>query len=44
VLANTRLKTVFGYTPRLSSAEVFDLYLAARRIPPPPPPQGPGKR
>ncbi|MCC7100201.1 MAG: epimerase, partial [Rubrivivax sp.] len=42
VLANTRLKTVFGYTPRLSSAKVFDLYLAARQIPPQP--QGPGKR
>ncbi|WP_375175037.1 SDR family oxidoreductase [Pseudooceanicola sp.] len=27
VLANDRLKTVFGYTPELSSAEVFDLWM-----------------
>jgi len=27
VLDNARLKTVFGYTPRLTSAQVFDLYL-----------------
>lgn len=31
VLDNTRLKAVFGYTPRLTSAQVFDRYLAARR-------------
>jgi len=31
VLLNTRLKTVFGYTPRYSSAEVFELYRAARQ-------------
>ena len=31
VLDNTRLKTVFGYRPRLSSAEVFDLYLKSHR-------------
>lgn len=31
VLLNTRLKTVFGYTPRYTSAEVFELYRAARR-------------
>jgi UDP-glucose 4-epimerase len=30
VLLNTRLKTVFGYTPRYSSAEVFEIYRAAR--------------
>jgi UDP-glucose 4-epimerase len=30
VLDNTRLKQVFGYVPRLTSAEVFDLYLRAR--------------
>ena len=34
VLDNTRLKTVFGYTPRLSSAQVFELYLAAHQNPP----------
>lgn len=27
VLLNTRLKEVFGYTPKLTSSEVFDLYL-----------------
>ncbi len=31
VLLNTRLKTRFGYTPRLTSAQVFDLYREARR-------------
>lgn len=31
VLLNTRLKTVFGYTPRYTSAGVFELYRAARR-------------
>jgi len=31
VLLNTRLKTVFGYTPRYTSSEVFDLYRAARQ-------------
>ncbi|MDT8989448.1 SDR family oxidoreductase [Curvibacter sp. APW13] len=31
VLLNTRLKTEFGYTPKLSSAQVFDLYLQARK-------------
>jgi UDP-glucose 4-epimerase len=30
VLANRRLKEVFGYVPRLSSAEVFELYRRAR--------------
>ncbi len=30
VLANRRLKEVFGYTPRKNSAEVFEHYLAAR--------------
>ncbi len=30
VLLNTRLKTVFGYTPRYTSAEVFELYRRAR--------------
>ena len=31
VLANARLKTVFGYVPRKTSAEVFDFWWAARR-------------
>ena len=31
VLDNRRLKEVFGYTPRLSSSETFDLYRRARR-------------
>ena len=31
VLLNTRLKSEFGYTPRLSSAQVFDLYRASRQ-------------
>lgn len=31
VLLNTRLKTIFGYTPRLTSAQVFDLYREARK-------------
>jgi len=31
VLLNTRLKEEFGYTPRLTSAQVFDLYRAARQ-------------
>jgi UDP-glucose 4-epimerase len=30
VLLNTKLKTVFGYTPSYSSAEVFEIYRAAR--------------
>jgi UDP-glucose 4-epimerase len=30
VLLNTRLKTVFGYTPTYTSAQVFDIYRAAR--------------
>jgi len=30
VLLNTRLKTAFGYTPRYTSAEVFELYRRAR--------------
>ena len=30
-LLNTRLKTVFGYTPRYSSAQVFDIYRQARQ-------------
>jgi UDP-glucose 4-epimerase len=30
VLLNTRLKTVFGYTPRYTSSEVFEIYRAAR--------------
>jgi UDP-glucose 4-epimerase len=30
VLLNTRLKTVFGYTPTYTSAEVLDIYRAAR--------------
>ena len=35
VLSNRRLKEDFGYVPRLTSAEVFDLYLRARSIGPP---------
>lgn len=31
VLRNTRLKTEFGYTPKLTSEQVFDLYLNARK-------------
>ena len=31
VLLNTRLKTVFGYVPRLTSSQVFDLYRRARQ-------------
>ncbi len=31
VLDNTRLKTEFGYVPKLSSAEVFELWRAARQ-------------
>jgi len=31
VLDNTRLKNEFGYVPKLTSAQVFDLYLQARR-------------
>ncbi len=31
VLENTRLKRDFGYVPRLTSEQVFDLYLQARR-------------
>ena len=30
VLLNTRLKSVFGYVPQLTSRQVFDLYWAAR--------------
>ena len=30
VLLNTRLKTVFGYTPTYTSAEVFEIYRSAR--------------
>ena len=30
VLLNTRLKTVFGYTPTYTSGEVFEIYRAAR--------------
>jgi len=30
VLLNTRLKTVFGYTPTYTSAQVFEIYRAAR--------------
>lgn len=30
VLLNTRLKTVFGYTPRCTSAEAFEIYRKAR--------------
>ena len=30
VLLNTRLKTVFGYTPTYTSAEVFEIYREAR--------------
>jgi UDP-glucose 4-epimerase len=30
VLDNRRLKEVFGYTPRLTSSETFDLYRRAR--------------
>jgi UDP-glucose 4-epimerase len=30
VLLNTRLKTVFGYVPRYTSAEVFEIYRKAR--------------
>ena len=31
VLLNTRLKSVFGYTPKRTSAEVFELYRQSRR-------------
>lgn len=31
VLDNTRLKAEFGFVPQLTSAQVFDLYLKARR-------------
>jgi len=34
VLANRRLKEEFGYTPRKTSAEVFDFWWAARRARP----------
>ncbi len=33
VLDNRRLKEVFGYVPKLSSAEVFELWRRARRAP-----------
>jgi hypothetical protein len=29
-LDNTRLKTVFGYVPKLSSSEVFELWRSAQ--------------
>jgi len=32
VLDNTRLKRDFGYLPRLSSAQTFDLWLRAREL------------
>jgi len=32
VLLNTRLKEEFGYTPKLSSAQVFELYRTSRQI------------
>jgi UDP-glucose 4-epimerase len=32
VLLNTRLKIVFGYTPRYTSSEVFEIYRAARAV------------
>ena len=35
VLANRRLKEEFGYQPRLTSAEVFELYRRARGLGPP---------
>jgi len=35
VLANRRLKEEFGYVPRKTTREVFDLYLEARRGSPP---------
>jgi UDP-glucose 4-epimerase len=35
VLLNTRLKEEFGYTPKLSSAQVFELYRASRQTPAP---------
>ncbi len=35
VLDNRRLKTVFGYVPKLSSAEAFELWCAAQRQAPP---------
>ena len=35
VLSNRRLKEDFGYVPRLTSAEVFDLYRRARGLGPP---------
>ena len=35
VLANRRLKEVFGYVPRLTSSEVFELFRKARRLGPP---------
>jgi UDP-glucose 4-epimerase len=34
VLANRRLKEEFGYVPRLSSAETFELYRRARGLGP----------
>jgi UDP-glucose 4-epimerase len=35
VLDNRRLKEVFGYVPRLSSAEVFELYRRSHGLGPP---------
>ena len=31
VLLNTRLKNEFGYTPKRTSEQVFELYLNARK-------------
>jgi UDP-glucose 4-epimerase len=35
VLDNRRLKEVFGYVPRLTSAEVFELFRKSRGLGPP---------
>lgn len=32
VLSNTKLKTEFGYTPQLTTREVFEFYLSARSL------------
>jgi UDP-glucose 4-epimerase len=37
VLDNRRLKEEFGYRPRLSSAEVFELYCRSHGLGPKPP-------
>jgi UDP-glucose 4-epimerase len=34
VLANRRLKSDFGYVPRKTTSEVFDVFVAARRAGP----------